>query len=260
MKRADEEFCKAQFDAFVKKFFAPSEVIWQEVAQQDEPPDYYLFLSNAKFAVEVTTLLEKVSVGTSSSLPHDVISDILQQFVDEVETIARARGYLRGDYLVSFSTPIDDFAVVQDSIRGKLLEYIRRTSSLDRTPLEIVFERTVPQQRPQQCGIQKVGSKRNRVLLGGPAWFKWEGHAAIDICDLLNESLDTKADKLNAVTDPKILLLVDVYRFADPEMYRGCISQLSALSSFHTIFVVQGEKRGFVLHSQNSNWLRSQFR
>lgn len=256
MKRVEEEFCKTQFDAFVRRFFAPSEVIWKEVAQQDEPPDYYLFLSTTKFAVEVTTLMEKALVGSSLRLPHAVISKIFQDFVDEVGTIAKTKGYLHGDYLVSFPTPIDDFAFVRDAIQEGLLEYIRSTSSLERAPLKVVFKRTVPQQRPQQCGIQKVSNKLDRVIPGGPVWMKWEGDAAADICGLLNESINTKKEKLRDISAPKILLLFDEYRFADSKMYESCIPQLSSLSSFHIVFVVQGNKRGFVLYSRNCSWLR----
>jgi hypothetical protein len=255
MKRVDEEFCKAQFDDFIKQFFAPSQVTWEEVARQNEPPDYYLLLNSTKYAVEVTTLIELVSVGESSSLPHDVISRFFQEFADEVEDIAGAEGYLQGNYLISFSTPIDDFATVRDGIQAKLLEYIRNTSGLERTSLEMVFERAVPQQRPQQCGIQKVGSKPYRVVVGGPAWFKWEGEAAKDICDLLNESLDTKADKLKDIAEPKILLLLDRYRLADRQMYEKCVAQLSSLVHFHTVFIVLGHNEGFTLHTQNRDWL-----
>jgi hypothetical protein len=257
MKRADEESCKTQFDAFLRKFFAPSEVIWKEVAQQDEPPDYYLLLGNTQFAVEVTTLVEKVLVGSASSLPHAVISKILQDFVDEVEATAQAEDCLHGDYLVSF--PIDDFAAIRGEIQKGLLDYIRGTDSWERAPLKIVFERITPQQRPQQCGIQKVGNKLDRVISGGPVWVKWEGDATIDLCGLLNESLTTKVDKLRDIAAPKILLLLDEYVFADPEMYGKCIPQISSLSSFHTVFVVQGNKRGFVLYSQHSDWSKRQF-
>lgn len=256
MKRDDEEFCRAQFDTFMKQFFTPSQVTWEEVAQQDEPPDYYLLLGNTKFAVEVTTLTELVSVGTSSPLPYFVIQRFFERLVGKVEEIAKTEGYLQGRYLVFFPTPIDDFAAVRDRIRDKLLEYIRSASDLETASFEMVFERIVPQQRPQQCGIQKIGSKPNRVLRGGPVPAKWQGKAAEEICDLLNESLNTKAGKLKDVGEPRILLLLDDYQFADRQMYKDCVHHLSSLAHFHTIFIVQGHKRGFLLHSQNHDWPR----
>jgi len=175
--------------------------------------------------------------------------------VDKIESNARSEGYLQGDYLVSFPTPIDDFASVRDEIQAKLLEYIHSTKALEKASLEMVFEKVISQQRPQQCGIQKVGSHLDRVVAGGPVWFKWEGDAARDICDLLIESLLTKVNKLRNINEPKILLLLDEYSFADRYMYENCLSHLSSLVDFHTIFVVYSSKGGFTLHSENRNWL-----
>jgi len=256
MKRADEEFCKAQFDTFIKQFFTLPEVIWEEVAQRDEPPDYYLFLGNTRFAVEVTTLMELVSVSASSRLPHFHIHRLLEQFVDNVEEIARKEGYLQGNYLVAFSTAIDNLTDVQDGMRDKLLEYIQTTSIVETAPLETVFERIAPQQRSQRCGIQKLGSKPNRVVVGGPVWSKWEGEAAEGICDLLSESLNTKADKLRGIGEPKILVLLDEYRFANRQMYEDCVHRLSSLAHFHTVFVVWDQNEGFPLYSHNLDWLK----
>jgi hypothetical protein len=257
MKRADEELCKSQFDSFVKGFLDPAGIIWEKVRQEDEPPDYYLVLENARFAVEVTTLMEKVSVGTSSLLPRGVIRNILKRFVGRVESIAKDKGYLQGKHLVFFPTPIDNFGDVQDSIQKRLLEYIRRNAGLNAAPREIVFERRIPQQRPQRCEIQKLNDQRNQVLMGGPVWSKWEGEMVQDMCQLLNDRLDIKASKLKGITEPWLLLLLDRYVFADPGVYEECVSGLAAASSFHTVFIVQNNERAFILHSQNANWLRA---
>lgn len=256
MKRDDEEFCKAQFDTFVKRFFAPSQVTWHEVAQQHEPPDYYLLLDNTKYAVEVTTLVESVRVGTSSQMPPSAVHRFLEQFVDAVEEAAKTEGYLRGYYLVEFTAPIDDFTVVREGIRDGLLEYIRTTSGLESAPREKVFERIVSQRMPQQCWIRKVGSRPSKVKGGGPVWTKWEGEAAEEICGLLGKSLSGKAGKLKDVGDPIVLLLLDEYRLADRHMFEGCVRCLPWLAHFHTVFVVQGRESAFLLHSQNPDWLR----
>jgi hypothetical protein len=257
MKRADEELCRAVFDLFVQRFFARNEVVWTEVAQEEEPPDYYLSLRNAKFAVEVTTLMEKIPVGTLTPLPRGVIRAILHQFVREVDSIARTEGQLQGNYLVSFPKPIDDFAGVQDGMRERLLEYIRRTANVETAPEEIVYERRSPRQRPQRCEIQKLNNERKQVLMGGPIWSKWEGEIAQDACWLLSNSLDTKTRKLEAIREPWILLLLDRYAFASQRVYEECVSQLPAMSYFHTVFVVQHEERAFILHCRNSSWLEA---
>jgi hypothetical protein len=258
MKRSDEELCKAQFDSFIKQFFSPQRMIWEEIPQQDEPPDYYLLLGDTKFAVEVTTLMELVSVGTLSSLPRFQIVRFFEQFVGKIEEIAKNEGYLRGYYLVSFSAPIEDFSAVHDKVRDRLLEYIRNTSHVETAPFQCLFERVVPQQRPQECGIQKLGSRPVRIVSGAPVWAKWEGEAAEGIYSLLHEILNIKMHKLADIGEPIILLLLDEYRFADRQMFEKCIHRIPSPVHFHTIFIVQGQKGGFPIYSQNRDWLITQ--
>jgi hypothetical protein len=252
VKRADEEFCREQFNAFVGNFFDSSAIEWECV--QHDPPDYRLILDGIRFAVEVTTLLERVPVGIASPLPRREITTYLKRFVKDIEATVMAEGSLQGKYLVGFATPIDNFAAVQDSIRDRLIEYIHRTSTLDAAPWETVFHRSVPRKMSQSCAIQKVDNKRNQILLGPPGWAKWEDMAVADNCRLLDEILDAKADKLKDITDPWILLLLNRDIFADPHRLKECIPQLSALQSFHTLFVLQPGQQGFVLHSRNNDW------
>lgn len=249
MKRADEEFCKSEFDAFVKAHFEPAAVVWEEVARRDERPDYYLYLRGVRFAVEVTTLMEKVTVGMMTLSEATIISS-LWDLVDEVEMIARSGGYLHGRYLVDFSRPIDDLRDVRDQIQSDLLDYIEATQDSSSAP-----ERTVFQQGSQWCRIRKLQDRPDEVEQGGPSFSKWEGEAAEEICRLLEERLIAKNHTLRNIRCPKILLLYDSYRFASPGMYRGCISQLSLLTSFHTVFVVQVNREGFVLHPENHSSL-----
>ena len=102
------------------------------------------------------------------------------------------RDSTHGNYLIFFPTPIDDFSTVRGEIQDRLLEYIRDTRSLENASWKVVYEKTASQQRPQQCMIQKVNNKLNRVSQGGPVWAKWEGEATIDVCGLLDESIKTK--------------------------------------------------------------------
>jgi hypothetical protein len=163
MKRGDEEECKARFDAFLSQYFVRSEITWEEVAQKDEPPDYYLLLDGTRFAVEVTQIVERHQVGGKRPLPHYAIVDELQRWVKDVEDAAKADGSLCGSYLVSFSTPIDNLGAVKDEIQEHLLDYIRNTANDERVPQQIAFDRRIPQQRPQQCGIEKEGSEPDGV-------------------------------------------------------------------------------------------------
>lgn len=249
MKRADEEYCKSKFDAFLKRYVDPTAVVWEEVSQRDEPPDYFLHLHGVKFAVEVTTLMETIPVGTAA-LPEAAIIGSLWHLVDEVERIAGSEGHLHGMYLVDFSRPIDGFRDVRHQIQSDLLDYIQATQGLSSAP-----EKTVFKQGNQWCRIRKLQDSPDKVVQAGPNRGKSEGDAAEDICNLLEERLVAKNHALRDIRYPKILLLCDSYHFASLDMYRDCISQLSLLASFHTVFVLQGNGDGFVFHSEDPSWL-----
>lgn len=50
MKRADEEFCKVQFDTFIKQFFTPPEVTWADKLKGVGEPRILVFSDECRFA------------------------------------------------------------------------------------------------------------------------------------------------------------------------------------------------------------------
>jgi hypothetical protein len=52
-----EEFCRSRFDAYLQQRNVSERIEWQE---GPEPPDYYLAVGDQRFAVEVTTISEKL--------------------------------------------------------------------------------------------------------------------------------------------------------------------------------------------------------
>lgn len=249
MKSANEDFCKSEFDDYLRKVAPVTAIQWQDVPQRKEPPDYYLSYDGIEYAVEVTTLMETIPVGMLS-LPHAAVVQSLWGFVDEVEETAKRGGYLHGMYVVGFLQPIENFSVVREQIQAALLAYIAATQGLERAPEEEVFRHG-----PQRCSIQKVGNSRDKIEKAGPTDIKWEGEAAIQICSLLEERLADKCHKLRNIPNPKILLLYDSYRFADESLYKDCVARLADLAHFHTVFIVRGNAGNFVLHSHDGVWL-----
>jgi len=81
-KREDEELCRSIFDTILLTLFARDEIIWTPVEQRHEPPDYYVELSGEKYAVEVTSLIEKMRTGTGEKLPYLSTLFPLKKLVD----------------------------------------------------------------------------------------------------------------------------------------------------------------------------------
>jgi hypothetical protein len=107
VKRDDEELARSEFDQLLREQLGVIRPEWEEVDAECEPPDYYLSFDARRFAVEVTTVMEKVELQ-AGSYPSLAILATLKKTVDEIENRARADDFLRGCYVVSLS-PLDDF-------------------------------------------------------------------------------------------------------------------------------------------------------
>jgi hypothetical protein len=249
VKSENEEFCKLKFDDFIRASSKNYSIVWEDVAQKDEPPDYFLYLDGNKYAVEATILVEKAEVG-NLQLPSIEITASLWQITDDVEASAKNITCLNGAYIVSFSQPIANLKSVRDELFSKLLAYVKETQYLSTAPERIVFEHG-----SQICRIKKLHDEKDYIGQIGPSGSKWEGEAQNEVCKLLTERINSKNHKLSKIKEPKILLLYDAYHFANVAMYKNCIPNIPELASFHTVFVVQVNSVGFLLCSLNTSWL-----
>ncbi len=248
MKREDEELSRIKFDNYLKRLLPVNNIEWQEVKQRDEPPDYYLFLSGEKYAVEVTSLMENIDWGYLN-LPITAIRSFLSNFAKEVEKDAKEGGFLNGSYNVFFKKPIKDFRNTKDNIKQGILDYVRKTKGLDTSPESVIFINGTD----QEFNIEKISIASNHIHMPAPVRAKWEGEIEDQLCDLIQERLSEKTDKLRHISSPKIILLLDRYVFADNSMYIKCIPELR-FGDFYAVFIVQGSA-GFLIHTKNPKWL-----
>jgi hypothetical protein len=244
-RRESEEICKRSFDAYLATKLDPGNVSW---LGGDEPPDYYLLVKGVRYAVEVTTVMEMVKVG-SSQLEWANIIDSLWSLVLEVEKEAYNEGTLSGTYVVGFSSPITNLAQFRASIRERLLNYVRRTQADDSAPPEVILE-----QQGQECFVQKSDNKSSQISPAGPVRFGWKLQIQQEACRLLQAVVTNKAYKLSQVMFPKILLLLNKYRLVDSSYYKECVPTLTSLDDFHTVFIVEDEDTGYVLYTSGADW------
>jgi len=254
----EEEYCKAQFDDFLKRFFPSCEIEWEDV--ENDPPDYYIFIDKTRYAVEVTSLVEKIQLGGQSPLEIVGVFKHLTDFVRSVESAAKTEGSLHGQYVVSF-TPIGNFADYCCEIKQELLLYIRETKNLEVVPYKQVFRKVILP-HVQSCWIGKIGCQRDKVYESLSGLPKSEDDIRTDLVSLLSERLNKKTQLLKKTPEPKILLLLDAYVHSDQKDYKNCINQISAISaleSFHTVFVIEDGEHSFLLYSKNTNWAANRF-
>lgn len=250
MKSESEEFCKSCFHKYLREILPDSNIMWEDVEQRYEPPDFYLTVDSAKYAVEVTILILKTDVGAKKALPIGIIRDQLRKFViDEVETTAKVNHFLRGAYWVTFYKPITNFTHVKSAIQDALLLYIYSTKGVSKAPPRVVYEFG-----RQRCSIEKVNAEEDKVVMGGPIISGWVGKT-VEAQQLLNNRLSEKEYRLREISSPKILLLHNKYHFAEFQDYKECLLMSPSLSSFQTVFLVESNGKGFLLYSEDSAWM-----
>jgi len=251
-KRESEEICKRSFDAYLAMKLDRKDMSW--LCGGKERPDYYLKVKGVKYAVEVTTIMEKVTMGSKESsilTPYHS----LRRLVLEVEEKASNEDALSGFYSVFISSPVTNFRKFRASIREKMLKYVRCTQFDDSAPLEIIFDQPGEKGLRQECTIEKSKISPSKICLSGPmTGFKWEGEIQQEVCCLLQAMVTRKAHNLSQVPFPKILLLLNAYPFVDSACYKQCVPTLTSLRDFHTIFIVEDENRGYVLYTSGSDW------
>jgi hypothetical protein len=249
MKRKDEEFCKSQFNDLILQLGlgVPEHIRWEEVQQADEPPDYYLWLKEQRYAVEITSVIDLIPTKPRPQ-PSLGISSALSRLVDEVEREAQRQGILNGAYAVSLE-PLDNFDMVKPAIIKGLLQYIVDTQHIPKASSRIVFEN-----EGQDCTIEKLHHDKDYVAeaISYPA--KWEGEAATELCAGLKSILQTKKRKLKDITYPVVLILLDVYHYSANRIWKDCLDQIEVRYAFHTICKVGGGRDSSILFTQSSEW------
>jgi hypothetical protein len=116
--RRDEEFAQEALTRFfAERFSIPS--VWEPDSQ---PPDFWVYPMDRRFAVEVTQLMESVEVG-AITLTQRGANAALRSAVRKLEALARAAGLLQGFYHIHVC-PLPAFRAVFPELQTRLLAYL----------------------------------------------------------------------------------------------------------------------------------------
>jgi hypothetical protein len=191
-KNKREEFCRSRFDAYLQQQNVSERIEWQE---GPDPPDYYLTVGDQKFAVEVTTIDEKVVIGSNREMPRLKIDFYREKFAAGLERRAKSERILRGRYYLSFAPLITvsrrtNFSKRRKQIEKSLLEFIQHTQS-DRSapPYYIQIDGDI------MCGIIKTSNSGGSVRVGiYPITTAWETEWQTKACGYLQRVISTDTD------------------------------------------------------------------
>jgi len=255
-----QEFCKVRFEAYLRQRSSVTEQIeWQE---GPDPPDYYLIVGNQKYAVEVTSIAEKIDIGSGKEMEREKLVGYRKSLVAKVESEAKTQGILRGRYVVTFDSllpPSFNLPEQSQKIKCALLKYIQETQDVETAP-----ERRIPESGITLCSIRKksLSPSQEVDVLFEPCSFWWEGEAVAKACEWLESAIKKKADRLEGADQrlgielPKILLILHDFSAVDFTVYKCCKPCQENLQSYHTVAIVSEfrDQGVFVLHTVNKTW------
>ncbi len=257
-KSEREEFCRSRFDAYLQQRNVSERIEWQE---GPEPPDYYLAVGDQRFAVEVTTISDKIDVGSGKEIEREKLVEYRKRLVSEVEGEARKEGILRGSYHVKFAPllpPQFDLDRHRRQIKRRLLLYIEKTQDESAHP-----EQTVEIKGKPYCTIHKVSFLPPQIRVPWEPWTGcWEADALSKACEWLQLAMRRKAGRLKGADErlgielPKVLLILHDFDAVDFTTYEHFVSRLEDLMDYHTIAIVSAFKgQGiFILHTADETW------
>jgi len=193
--RIDEEFARWSFEQYLESK-GVSKQEWSKGGERRLPPDCYLTVDDKVFVVEITTLIEKVNTSRKV-VSRITIDETVEDFVEEIEKEQLDEG-LSGLYYLRFP-PVDvDFYSHRHRLKNSILTYIRSTQFQGQFDPENIVG--IP-----YCSIQKSDKSMNGIVIAAyPPDSRWAIDIPSEACDLLQEVISKKKDRIRGLDKPKI--------------------------------------------------------
>jgi hypothetical protein len=180
--REDEEHCRNAFDTFLKQRYQAGDITWT-TGDRNKPPDYFLQLRCNKYAVEVTSVLEKATLG-NKIIDNLEIDKSINRFIEDIQKDAIEEGILKGAYIVRYK-PIRDFGNQKQVIAKRIRDYLRHTQNVSSAPAE-----NIAGEGHLNWYIYKLKSDKS-YLSRTTSDAKWKGEVEDELCNLINITLET---------------------------------------------------------------------
>ncbi len=246
-----ESYGRDAFNTFLESVSLYKDIEWRSKPNGPySPPDFYLTLDGDQYSIEVT----ETKVRQKDGLEQQKFQSSRMRLVEEINRIASELGILHGTYHASFQmnwiSPFD--GRVRKAVKEDILNYLRETQNRTDDIGKYIFFNSY-----KICQIFKTVGRSNKVHISfsGAAW-TYSPENKDTVFSLLNDAVTIKAKKLSLVPQPRILLLINTFAFAEKSIYQAYINKIAGSSFFHTIFVIMGQiERNFVLCSRNERWL-----
>jgi hypothetical protein len=223
--KAQEQFCIRKLKKYLLSRSANSEVRWK--SEKNDPPDFWLWQDGMKYAVEVTSILDKDTREFNISL---------WGLIKDAETNAKEQKILVGRYIVDIQAPLaKGERSERTELKAIILDYVKRTADEPRPAHEPISigGRVV-------CHISKYHGEGAGIFpIGGTGRGKGESDVRQDLTARLKEAITGKAQDLARFACPKILVLYDWFRWDEDEMFAECVRTVPESTLFRLVHVVK---------------------
>lgn len=221
-------------------------ILWREVEDEDEPPDYFLFLDDTKFSVEITTIVRNINIGNQEKTTTGITAAI-SNFLNKIEQEVKTDGKLNGKY-VAVIPPLSNFSTLRFQMKQSMFKYISKTKN----DLEHERKNLLPL-IDKKCFIKKVsneGRSIEEVIDYGIETVKILNN---QLDNLIKNRIKVKNSRLENISYPKILLLIDNYNYSKTDLWKESVITSEYNDCFHTIARINGSDVD-ILQTKIKDW------
>lgn len=229
-----EEYCKRHFDAWLAKKQVCSNRQWEKGT---DPPDFFLTMDGARYAVEVSRIADEGRTTASESL---------SRLVDNLERDRLENGSLSGTYIVDADEALPRGARYRREFRKQIEEYIDETRKDDHP-----FRRDVQIGGRRVARIEKYLPTGAVLAYNGIGGGGWEYEIRQEYKTIMDGLIRRKKDRLERHA-PAVLVLQDALCPIGPHILRGVIGTIHEVAAFEAIYIIRAEE-GEIVWSR-PNW------
>jgi len=206
--------------------------------EENDPPDYWLQIDSKTFALEITSVVEKVE-GNNGPLEAITWENLWKNLTKKIEDEAVADGILDGSYHVYVirNPPLDE-----EAIRNGCFEFFRSNPSIENVGRKIVDTGS------GFVAIYKFADSPNTVQFVGRTIAKGERQVDRELGIQLQDILQKKLGKLLCKPAVQscgglVLALYDAYLFATIPQVRRILAGVPIVQRFSAIFWIQATRK-----------------
>ncbi len=233
--RDEEEFCKGVMDRHLRQVDPAEDPKWS-VGQ--DPPDYVLIWKGTKFHIEVTQLFHEYDNNGHRRIRTLWVKATVERITQKI--LKSAGDNLTGWYVLTIRPPFN-------SLKNSESEIIREATEIIQTNnhghcSEILERQSQAGQHWQFQCIESSSPLRVSLKYSG-GYGGWNSDVKQQFSEALQRCVTEKAcnEKLFSTNSPLILVILDQYHLAAPEMFAECAQIVADVERFHSVWIVSGE-------------------